>query len=322
VSRVSRRELRAGRSSLGRWHAGALNNRLVFGATYQGVTRLPRWCSYRIGDAGTWLAYHLMRRGTTSLIDNFRGVRPWAAERELKQLARQTYRTYARDTIDFIRSLEMRPEQLEATVAYDNACVLDPLLALGRGVILVGGHFGNWELGGIALRQFKRCAVAVVGRPEPSPAVGALRRRMREQFGIESIEIGHMLETALLLRRVLAANTVVAMLIDRHFGRDRIDVTFFGRQTPFVRSPALIARISGAPLLPASMIRQADGRFVGWFGTPVYVDAAEQGDAPLHRATQAVAAQLESQIREYPHLWYQFYSYWERSRPDADRAPS
>src|SRR5690242_6201997 len=66
VSRVSRRELRAGRSSLGRWHAGALNNRLVFGATYQGVTRLPRWCSYRIGDAATWLAYHLMRRGTTS----------------------------------------------------------------------------------------------------------------------------------------------------------------------------------------------------------------------------------------------------------------
>jgi lauroyl/myristoyl acyltransferase len=261
-----------------------------------------------------------MRRGTTSLIDNFRCVRPDADERELKQLALKTYRTYARDTIDFIRSLAMRPEQLEAMIAYDNAAALDPLLALGRGVIVVGGHFGNWELGGIALRQFKRCAVAVVGRPEPNPEVGAIRRRIREQVGIETIEIGHMLETALLLRRVLAANTVVAMLIDRHFGRDRIDVTFFGRQTPFVRSPALIARISGAPLLPASMIRQPDGRFAGWFGTPVYVDADEQGDAPLHRAAQAIAAQLETQIRAYPHLWYQFYRYWDRGDDDRTRS--
>jgi KDO2-lipid IV(A) lauroyltransferase len=317
VAGVSRRELRIGSPSLGRWHAGALNNGLIFGATYEGVTRLPRWCSYAIGHVGTWLAYHLMRGGTNALVDNFRAVCPGAGERELKQLALKTYRTYARDTIDFIRSLEMERRQFQTLVADDNAHALGPLLARQRGVLLVGGHFGNWELGGIALRQLRDCAVTVVGRPEPSPAVGALRRRMREKFGIDSIDIGHMLETALFLRRVLASNTVVAMLIDRHYGRDRLDVTFFGRQTPFLRSPALIARMSGAPLLPASMIRQPDGRFVGWFGTPVFVDGSEAGDEPLRRATQAVAAQLEAQIRANPHLWYQFYPYWKSHASEA-----
>jgi lauroyl/myristoyl acyltransferase len=310
VSGTGRRELRTGSPLPDRWHAGALNNGLIFGATYRGVTWLPRSCSYAIGDIGTWIAYHLMRGGTSALVDNFRCVRPEASERELKALALKTYRTYARDTIDFIRSMEMLPEQFKALVAGDNARAIDPLLALRRGVILVGGHFGNWELGGLALRQFKNCEVMVVGRPEPSPTVGALRRRIREKFGIKSIDIGHMLETALFLRRVLAANTVVAMLLDRHFGRDRLDVTFFGRPAPFLRSPAVIARMSGAPLLPASMIRQPDGRFVGWFGTPVFVDASRPGDEPLQRATQAVAAQLETQIRMNPHLWYQFYPYW------------
>ena len=94
-----------------RWHAGALNNGLIFGATYHGVTRLPRICSYAIGHVGTWLAFHLMRDGTRALVDNFRVVRPEATERELKRLALLTYRTYALDTIDFIRSLVMSPAQ-------------------------------------------------------------------------------------------------------------------------------------------------------------------------------------------------------------------
>ena len=308
--------MRTETSSLGRWHAGALNNGVIVGATYRGVTSLPLWCSYGIGHVGTWIAYHLMRSGTNALVDNFRCVRPLAADRELAQLALKTYRAYARDTIDFIRSLEMTPAQFSAIVASENADVLDPLLAQRRGVILVGAHFGNWELGGVALRHFKNCRLAVVGRPEPSPGVGAIRRRLRDHFGIESIEIGHMLETALVMRRTLAANTVVAMLIDRHYGRDRLDVTFFGRQTPFLRTPALIAKMSGAPLLPASMIRQPDGRFVGWFGTPVYVDDQQAGDEALQRATNLVAAQLEGQIEANPHLWYQFYPYWKGQPPE------
>src|SRR5688572_12107622 len=134
----------------------------------------------------------------------------------------------------------MRAERLQSMLVGDNEDVLVPVLRQGRGAIVVGGHFGNWELGGIALRLLMKCPVIVVGRAEPSPAVGELRRRMRDTFGIESVVIGHMLQTALLLRRLLASNYVVAMLVDRHLGRDRIDVTFFGRQTAFLRSPALI----------------------------------------------------------------------------------
>jgi KDO2-lipid IV(A) lauroyltransferase len=258
------------------------------------------------------LAYHLMRSGTRALIENFSVVRPHDDTRTLEELALRTYRSYARDTIDFIRSLQMRPDQLQRLLLHDDAGRLTDLLRNGRGVILAGAHFGNWELGGIALRLLKNCSVTVVGRSEPSAAVGELRRQMRERFGIGSVEIGHTLETALTLRRLLTAGNVVAMLIDRHVGRDRIEVNFFGRLTPFLRSPALVAGLSNVPLLPASMIRQPDGRFVGWFGDAVYVDPSQPGEAGLREATQALAAQLEAQIRQHPHLWYQFYPYWSR----------
>src|ERR1700680_1289272 len=86
-----------------RWHAGALNNGLIFGATYYLVTPPPRAGRYAIGHATTWLAYRLMRDGTRAIVDNLRVVRPYATERELKRLSLLTYRSYARATNDFHR---------------------------------------------------------------------------------------------------------------------------------------------------------------------------------------------------------------------------
>ena len=300
-----------------RWHAGALNNGLIFGLTHYLVTRLPRAGSYAIGHAGTWLAYQLMRDGTRAIVDNLRVVRPDATERELKRLALLTYRSYARDTIDFIRSLAMNRTEFEPMMASYDSGRLDDLLARRRGVVIVGGHFGNWELGGVALRLLHGYPLTVVGKAEASPVVGEIRRRMRESLGIETLEIGQMLETALQIRRLLAANGIVAMLLDRHLGRDRIDVTFFGRPTGFLRTPAMIGYLSGAPLLPAFMIRQADNRFVGALGDPIVVDSTKPTEDAVRAATQAFAAQLEDRIRANPQLWYQFYPYWRTA--DAAR---
>ncbi len=298
-----------------RWHAGALNNGPIFRATLQLVTRLPRSCSYAIGYAGTWLAYRLMREGTHAVIENLRVVRPDANERELKRLALLTYRSYARDTIDFVRSLRMGRTAVRSMMADLDSRCFNELLAQRRGVLVVGGHFGNWELAGVALRLIQGISLTVVGKAEASPAVGEIRRRMRMSFGIETLEIGQMMETALRIRRLLAANGVVAMLIDRHLGRDRVDVTFFGRPTAFLRTPAMIAYISGAPLLPGFMIRQSNGRFVAALGEPIIVDSTKPTDQAVATATQAFATQLEHHIRLHPHLWYQFYAYW---RTDHD----
>jgi len=303
-----------------RWHAGALNNGLIFGATYYGCTWLPRACSYALGYTGTWIAYRFMRQGTRALVENLRVVRPEASEKELQRLALLTYRSYGRDTIDFIRSLGMRRAQLEPMVSGVDTRRLDNLLADKRGVILVGGHFGNWELGGVALRLLHGYPLTVVGKSEASPIVGRFRRHMRDSLGIETLEIGQMLETALQLRRLLADNRIVAMLLDRSLGRDRVDVNFFGRQTGFLRTPAMIGYLSRAPLLPAFMIRDAAGHFVGSLGEPIVVNTTDRPEDSVRVATQAFATQLERQIVANPHLWYQFYSYWRTDTSDSSHA--
>src|SRR4029078_5130198 len=100
-------------------------------------------------------------------------------ERQLKALALLTYRTYAKDTIDFIRSLEMDPSRLGTFVSERNAELLDQMLQQRKGVILVGGHFGNWELGGVALRLLHGYPLTVVGKCDARPIGVRVRRHLR-----------------------------------------------------------------------------------------------------------------------------------------------
>jgi lauroyl/myristoyl acyltransferase len=302
-----------------RWHPSGLNNGPIVAATYYGVSHLPAWLTYRIGHIGTWIAYRLMQKGTRALLENLAVMFPEMELRERQRLALRTYRSYARDVIDFIRSLRMTADETRRLVSRFETSALEEAMAEGRGAILLSGHFGNWEIGGVLFRRLTPYGLSVVARPEVSPAVHRLRLEMRTTLGVETIEVRQHLETALRIRQRLEKNEVVAMLLDRHFGKDFVEVSFFGRRTGFLRTPALLASLAGAPLVPCFIYREHDG-FVVQCGPLIRVPS--DGDASVRGAIQKVAAMIEDHIRRYPHYWYQFYPFWssQRSgvRPESD----
>ena len=310
------------RTELGqiRWIHHRLNNGFIFRATYALVNRMPRGWSYAIGNVVTWLAWRLMSDGTAGLIENLKVARPGASAEELSRLALRTYRNYARDTIDFIRGLEQPRPDLESRVNVLDRAVFDRLLGEGRGVLLVTGHFGNFELGGVLLRRLLGYPLTVVVMAEVDPVVNEMRRRFRDSLGVETLEVRQSMDTALQIRRALAENRIVALLLDRHVGRDRVAVEFLGRRASFLRTPALLGYLTGAPLLPSFVVRGADGRFSGVSGEPIYVGRDGDRDELVQRATQAFATVLEQQVRERPDLWYQFYPYWPAAAEQAPEA--
>ena len=77
---------------------------------------------------------------------------------------------------------------------------------------------------------------------------------------------------------------------------DRVDVNFFGRKQDFSGPQRVMGYLSRAPLLPAFMIRDAAGHFVGSLGEPIVVSTTETPENSVRAATQAFATQLERQI--------------------------
>lgn len=293
-----------------RWHPRGLNNGLIFGLAHRGVATLPTWMAYSLGRLGSTLAYRFQKAGRRALVENFRGIFPEKSESELEALALKTYRSYARDVVDFMRSLSKSPDELLSEIRLVDRRALDEAMAGGRGAVSVSAHFGNWELGGVLLRRITNHPLAVIVMREPDEDVHQRRFDIRASVGIETIEVREQLDTALRVRARLQQNHVIGFLIDRYLGKDYVPVTFFGRQAYFLRSPALMAHFADAPLVPTFVYRDDDGRLAVESGPIVRVGREGPRDERIQQATQAVAAVIEAQIRARPHCWYQFYPFW------------
>jgi KDO2-lipid IV(A) lauroyltransferase len=304
------------------WTRHGLNSGLIFGATCYGVSRFPRRLSYALGDGGTWLAWRLMPKTRASVVANLRAIFPEDSDGELRRRALLTFRCYARDVVDFLRALRAPDDEMRAMFQFkpEGAKLFDDLLARGRGIILVSGHYGNWEVGAVFLRRVFDHPLTIVAMTEASAKVNQIRRDIRDELGAETIEVRKSLDTALQIRRHLADNRIVAMLMDRHVGRDRVEVNLLGQPASFLRTPPLMGFLTGAPVLPCFIERTGPARFMVTPGEPIVVDTALPRDTAIQRAAQHFADQLSAHIRAHPSYWYHFYSYWTAPQDTADQS--
>ena len=306
-----------------RWTLHGLNNGALFKATVRGVTTLPRPVSYAIGHVATTIAWRLMPQSNAALVDNLRAVFPREDAAQLHRRALGTYRAYARDTIDFLRSLDAGPTELERLFDIPDSTqqLFADLSKDGRGFLLVTGHYGNWEIGSALMRAL-RLPLTVVAMPEADSGVNDMRRAIRDRLGTDTLEVRQSMDTALQIRRRLIEGRSVALLMDRHLGRDRVPVRFLDRDAWFLRTPAVLARLSGAPLVPCFIERIGPGRFRAEAAPPIYVDGSVDRDVAIQAAAQRFAAHLESRVRAHPEFWYQFYRYWDAQADAPVPAPA
>jgi len=280
--------------------------------------------SYAIGRSGTWLAWRLMRETRAAIADNLRAIFPDESDRTLERRARATLGAYAGDVIDFLLALRTPERDLQTLFSYTQADekLFTNLLAQGRGLILVSGHYGNWEAGGVFLRRIVKQPVTIVAMAEANPEVNRIRREIRDLIGADTIEVGQSLDTALQIRRRLADNTIVPILMDRHLGRDRVAVNFLGRRAWFLRTPALMSFMTGAPMLPCFMERIGPGRFRIDAGVQIVADRHRPRDEAIQAAAQDFADQLGARVRLHPDYWYQFYRYWDAQHDSLPAEPT
>ena len=299
-----------------RWLTHGLNNGWFFTLSYRLVRTLPRSVSYGLARIGTWVAWRTMGETTRAIEDNLRAVVPEASARELSKLSLATYRSYAQDVADLMAGVWASPAESESMFSARGVETFHRVRAQGRGALIVTGHFGNWELGGLLMRNLG-LPLDVVAMPEADEQVNRMRHAFRQQMGIETIEVRQSLDTALQIRQRLAQNRTIAILMDRHVDRDRVEVQLLNRRAYFLRTPALLSYLTGAPLVPCFIVRTGPRRFDVIAEDAIEVDRSLPRDQGVQQVAQRFAAVLERHIRQRPECWYQFYPYWKLQTDDG-----
>lgn len=187
----------------------------------------------------------------------------------------------------------------------------------GKGAILLTAHVGNYELGGLFLRDLG-LDLAVVYAPDPSPAVERHRAEARAAMGIRGIPVTSSPLSTVSVLRALEANTFVAMQGDRDYSGNGRRFPFFGSSASFPVGPYLLAAASGAPLLPVFVLMEPEGRYRTVVEPPIRVaEPASRRDreAVLLQAAAQFVGILERTIREHPSQWFCFSPFWEDGVP-------
>jgi len=182
----------------------------------------------------------------------------------------------------------------------------------GRGLILLTGHFGPFELMGARLGRLN--PVDFVVKPMSNPRVEARVARNREACGVGTIPIGASVRGAM---RALRAGRWVAMLADQDARRHGVFVPFMGRPASTPAGPARLSIATGAPIVMGFVERRHDGRLDLEVLPPMTARDPRAPDAVTELTARHTAA-LEARVRRRPEQWFWLHRRWKTAPPPTE----
>ena len=225
---------------------------------------------------------------------------------------RDAYRVFAALARAMTESMEQwgpRPRPLELSVPGGE--IVREALAEGRGLVVVTGSFGSWE---VAARVLGRLGarVSMVGAEEANPTVRELLHRMRTRHGFGMIYSDRSLLSGLPVLQALRRREIVCMKVEPWGPMPGTHpVTFCGRTAHFQLGPFAVARVARAPVVAVfavrTGIRRYELRVAGRFDPRTREEAAA--------ALEQTVAAYERLVRERPWQWLAFEEVWPAAEP-------
>jgi KDO2-lipid IV(A) lauroyltransferase len=268
--------------------------------------------AHRIANGLGRFAYSALRIRREVTLDNLRRAFPEKSEKEVKTIALRTYQNFTKMVLEFIRFPMMDKETVFSLCTIQDRENLDRLLKNNKGAVLVGGHFGNWELMGAYLALAGYPVSFLVGQ-QKNKLVDDLMNKYRECMGIKIIHMGVAVRGVI---RALWNNGWVGMLADQDAGSDGVFVDFLGRKASNHQGPAVFALRTGAPILFANAVRQPDGKHLILIEILRFDDLKKVTPENIRFVTQAYTNLLEEKIRRYPDHWFWMHRRWKTRPPE------
>ncbi len=179
-----------------------------------------------------------------------------------------------------------------------------------QSVLILSGHFANWEVMPIAGARFGLDG-AIVYRPPNNPYVDRFISRARARNGYaEQISKHHGVKRIFTLLR---GGKAILLLADQKTN-EGIPAPFFGRDAMTTPAPAALALKLKVPIVFASNRRVSGARFVVTVHPPLEFTPSGDEDADMRTMTAAINLRLEEMVRATPSQWLWIHRRWPTAR--------
>lgn len=262
-----------------------------------------------LGSGVGWLLNCVFRFRRRIVEMQLRIAFPELDDRAFCELRNRVYQHLGRMLVEILSFPCMPPEHVLKHVEWHGRENIDAALAKGKGLCLLCGHLGNWEVPALAFAALGYDFRAI-GKEMKSKAGETFRVMLRG--GVVTIPRRGSIRD--ILRGLKSDGSIVAFMIDQNMTSSEGEfVDFFGQPACSMTNLAVIAPRTGAPVVAGCTWRDDKGVHHCKF----FPELPLPPDASPQELTQHFARTLEDLIREHPEQWLWIHKRW-RTRPDDE----
>lgn len=288
---------------------GAIGYYLALPFIY-GIALLPFPLLNVLSDVFRFVLFTLIGYRRNVILTNLRNSFPQKSEAEIQTIARKFQQWFCDLTLETLKTLTLSPETLRKRVTFEGTDILRRYAQEKQSIILVLGHFGNWELAGARYSAEPSLPqLYVIYHPLQNKWFDGLVHRMRTRHGTR---LYTMRETSKSMLRDRHLNTATAFIADQTPAPERAYwMTFLNQDTPVFQGTEALAKKLDYPVIYISITRPRRGYY-----RMVAETLVEKPDAlGLGEITQIHTKRLERDIVNYPDLWLWTHRRWKHKRP-------
>lgn len=251
-------------------------------------------------------AYRHLRIRRSVALANLKLCFPEEGGDELEKILECAYVNIATVLFEFLCFPKFTKDNLKSIVEFSEHSrrMIETALEKGRGLIMMSGHFSNWELIALAIGASFPGKIQIIVHPFHNKPVDRIADRYRCHLGNSTVPMSNSIRAAL---THLKSNGIVALLADQSAAKESATSKFFGMDVPTFQGPASFALRTRADMQAGFLIRRGDGTYVVDLRGINYEDLKEETEENVRELTQRHVTLLEDFIRRYPSDWLWFH---------------
>ncbi|HEY1807550.1 MAG TPA: lysophospholipid acyltransferase family protein [Acidobacteriaceae bacterium] len=281
----------------------------------KGVGALPRSLARRVGAALGLIAWWILPRLRRTGLRNLELAFPSMSRQERVQVLRRLYRHLGWHLAEFCRMPGYTRENTRELLRYEGLQHYLAARSRGKGVLIVTGHLGAWELSSF-WHSLMGYPMAMVIRRLDNPRVDRLVNDIRCLHGNRVL---HKDNFARGLLSAMRQGESVGILMDTNMTPPQgVFVPFFGTEACTASGLARVALRTGAAVLPGFLVWEAaEERYVLHFGEEIPLLRTGDDERDTVENTARFTAVIEAFVRRYPDQWLWVHRRW-KTRPAGD----
>lgn len=266
---------------------------------------LPRPIALKLGSFLGLLAYYLLKRRRKLALDNFNRAlgKDYTPDQQIKMI-KTVFMNLSLNFIEFFRFQEITKNNLSQYVTIHGKENLDKVYAQNNGVLILSGHFGNWEFlsASLGLMGYKGGLITKAVHQK------SFENFVKKQRAAKNINLFYGKNSIRDILKFLKSGAILGVVADQHgIGRDSIMIPFFNRPASTLKGLAVLAERTGAPVIAAYSYRDEK------LHHHIVIEPAliSPPDSTPEAKTLLYTQWLEGVIRKHPDQWMWTHNRWK-----------